>query len=104
MNNVIFLRGGTYEERAEWAEKWVEAKVKRVRVDIRKTAGFLHPGKESQIDEIVIACSCSAMLTALKAGHDVCVVNDINYLQRDAFMAYRARKAFAKVIYKDFSK
>lgn len=104
MNNVIFLRGSTYEVRAAWAEKWVEAKVKRVRIDIRKVAELLHPGNEAQVDEVVIACSCSAMLTALKDGFDVCVINDINYLQRDAFMAYRARKAFAKVIYKDFSK
>lgn len=102
--NVVVLRGADYAIRKRWSEQWVQCRVKRIVVDLKQISELFHPGKEMYIDVITMATATSAMLTALKTGFDVCIVNDIDYKGRDAFLSYKAKKYHAKVLVKDFDK
>lgn len=102
--NVVILRGNEYETRKRWADQWVQCKLKRIKVDIRQISELFHPGQEMYIDVITMATATSALLTALKSGFDVVLVNDIDFKGRDAYLSYRAKKEHAKVLVKDFDK
>ena len=104
MAAVVFLRGGSTEERRNWAEVWLSGGVRRMRVDIDAIGATLRPGQRRGMDEAVMACAASAMLTAVGMGVDVGVVSDVPYKNRDVYLEYTARKKGAETLVKDFDK